>query len=153
MSIRSLTKDRYTAICLSCCLIVIGALSVSGMRKIGSLTTGAKKPALAQTKTPPPVKVITITVTPRGFVPTEITVPEGPYLIDINNRSGIPELDLQLGALNGKKLKESKRLKDKDGRELKSLDWRRLFNLDKGRYTITESSHPGWVVDIQVDKK
>jgi hypothetical protein len=74
-------------------------------------------------------------------------------LIDINNRSGIPELDLRLGALNGKKLKESKPLKDKQGRELKSLDWRGLFNLDKGTYTITESSHPDWVVEIKVDKK
>jgi hypothetical protein len=123
------------------------------MRKIGSLTTSAKNPALTQTGTPPPIKVISITVNPRGFSPSKITVPEGLYLIDINNRSGIPELGLQLGELNNKKLKESKRLKDKQGRELKSQDWRGLFNLDKGTYTITESSHPGWVVDIQVTKK
>ena len=151
--IRSLIKNRYTAICLLCCLCILGALTVYGMRKIGSFTTGAKNPASAQTNTPPPIKVISITVNPRGFNPSKITVPEGLYLIDINNRSGISELGLQLGALNTKKLKESKRPKDSQGRELKSQDWRGLFNLDKGTYTITESSHPNWVVEIQVNKK
>lgn len=153
VTLRSLTQSRYAAFCLLCCLIALVALSVFGMRKIGWATTGASNPPQAQNNLPPPVKVITITVTPRGFEPAEITVPEGPYLIDINNRSGIPELDLQFGALNGKKLKESKPLKDKEGRELKSLDWRGLFNLDKGTYTIKESSHPDWAVEIQVDKK
>jgi hypothetical protein len=122
------------------------------MRKIGSLTARANNPALTQQSTPAPVKVITITVTSRGFDPSEIEVPEGRYLISINNRSEIPDLDLRFGALNARKLKESKRLKDKDGHELKSLDWRGLFNLDKGIYKITESSHPDWSVEIRVEK-
>jgi hypothetical protein len=134
-------------------VIALAALSVLGMRMTGSLTANANNPASAQNKTPPPIKVISITVNPRGFNPSRITVPEGFYLIDINNRSGFPELNLQLGALSAKKLKESKRPKDSQGRELKSQDWRGFFNLDKGTYTITESSHPTWVLQIQVDKK
>jgi hypothetical protein len=97
--------------------------------------------------------VISITVNPRGFNPSRVTVPEGLYLIDINNRSGLSELNLQLGALNSRKLKESRRPKDSQGRELKSQDWRGFFNLDRGVYTVTESSHPNWVLQIQVDRK
>jgi hypothetical protein len=153
LTLRSLINSRYAIVGLLCCLIALVALSASGIRKVGSLTAGANNPAPTQNNTPPPVKVISIAVTSRGFDPSEIAVPEGRYLIDINNRSGIQELDLRFGALNGKKLKESKRLKDKDGRVLKSLDWRGLFNLDKGTYTITESSHPDWVAEIRVDEE
>ncbi len=151
--LRSLTKHRYIAICLLCFLIVLVALSVLGMRRIGLLTTKAENPALTQLRTAPPIKVISVTVNPRGFSPSKVTVPEGLYLIDINNRSGVAELNLQLGTLNAKKLKESKRVKDNQGRELKSLDWRGFFNLDKGTYTVRESSHPNWILEIQVDKK
>ncbi len=151
--LRSSTKNRYIAVCLLCCLIALVTLCVFGMKKIGSPTTSAKSPVSTQTDAPRPIKVISITVNPRGFNPSKIAIPEGLYLIDINNRSGFSDLDLQLSALNSRKLKESKRPKDNQGRELKSDDWRGLFNLDKGTYTITESSHPGWVLEIRVDKK
>jgi hypothetical protein len=134
-------------------LIALGALSAAGMRKARLFTISATNPASAQARTPPPIKVISITVNPRGFNPSRITVPEGLYLIDINNRSGLPELNLQLGALNNRKLKESRRPKDSQGRELKSQDWRGFFNLDRGVYTVMESSHPNWVLQIQVDRK
>jgi hypothetical protein len=90
--LRPLTKNRYIAICSLCSVIALAALSVLGMRMTGSLTANANNPASAQNKTPPPIKVISITVNPRGFNPSRITVPEGFYLIDINNRSGFPEL-------------------------------------------------------------
>lgn len=60
-----------------------------------------------------PVKVISIRVNPDGFSPSDVEVPEGLYLVDINDRTGLPEISVQLGNLNTKKLNEAKPAKDK----------------------------------------
>lgn len=110
--------------------------------------------AIAQTTTnPSPVKVISITVHSDGFSPSDVEVPEGLYLLDINNRSGLPGINVQFGNLNAKKLKEVKPAKDKQGRELKIQDYRGLFNLENGQYTITEANHPKWSLKLKVTAK
>lgn len=111
-------------------------------------------PATAQTTAnPSPVKVISIIVNSDGFSPSEVEVPEGLYLLDINDRSGLPEISVQLGNLNTKKLKEVKPAKDKQGRILKIQDYRALFNLENGQYTITEADHPKWSLKLKVTAK
>ena len=147
-SFRRLSKAGFLSLGL---LILVGLT-------VWALSSGLKRPIspalIAQTKaTPPPVKVVSLTVTPAGFSPTELTLPEGLYLLDINNRSGVAELNLQFGELNARKLKETKPVKDKQGRIVKLQDFRGLFDLQNGKYTITEANHPKWVVELKVTPK
>jgi hypothetical protein len=135
----------------------LGVLVVLGLT-VWALNSGWKRPttslAAAQaTPTPPPIKVVSFTLTSAGFSPAEITIPEGLYLLDINNRSGRTNLNLQFGDLNARKLKETKPVKDKDGRLIPLQDFRGLFDLRNGRYTITEANNPKWIADIKVTQK
>lgn len=100
-----------------------------------------------------PVKVISITVNPDGFSPSEVEVPEGLYLLDINNRSGLLDINVQLGNLNARKLQEVKPSKDKEGHIVKTQDYRGLFSFENGQYTITEADHPKWSLKIKVTPK
>jgi hypothetical protein len=141
-------------------LIVIMTLGVIGLAwstrtwKHTPPVVAAALPVATQTTTnPSPVKVISITVNPDGFSPSDVDVPEGLYLLDINDRTGLPEINVQLGNLNSKKLKEAKPAKDKQGRILKMQDYRGLFSLENGQYTITEANHPKWSLKIKVTAK
>ncbi len=140
----------------------VGVLSLGIMVVIGltvwALSRSWKRPpslsvAAQATPTPPPLKVVSITVTPAGFSPADLTIPEGLYLLDINNRSGVANLNLQFGDLNTRKLKETKPVKDRQGRLLPLQDFRGLFDLRSGKYTITEANNPKWIAELKVTQK
>lgn len=135
-------------------LAVIGLAWSKQTWKSATPIVAAVLPATTQTTTnPSPVKVISITVNSDGFSPSDVEVPEGLYLLDINDRSGLPQINVQLGNLNAKKLKEVKPAKDEQGRILKIQDYRALFNLENGQYTITEADHPKWTLKLKVTAK
>ena len=125
-------------------VLSLGLVMVVGLT-VWALGSGWKRPLfpalVAQTKASP-IKVVSLTVTPAGFSPSDLTLPEGLYLLDINNHSGVADLNLQFGELNARKLKEGKPVKDKQGRILKLQDFRGLFDLPTGKYTISEANHP-----------
>lgn len=133
-------------------MMVLGIIGLAWSRQLWKTpvpTVATEISATVQTTTnPSPVKVISITVNPDGFSPSDVEVPEGLYLVDINDRTGLPEINVQLGNLNTKKLKEAKPAKDKQGRILKMQDYRGLFSLENGQYTITEANHPKWSLKI-----
>lgn len=84
-----------------------------------------------------------ITVQPGGFEPKEITRPAGPFLLLVDNRSGIPDLALQLDHEAGNRLRAVRVARHK-------LDWQEKFDLAPGTYTLTEASNPGWACRITI---
>jgi hypothetical protein len=78
-----------------------------------------------------------------GFEPREITRAAGRFVLFVDNRSGLDEMDLQLSRLTGERVHDVQVPREK-------LDWDELFDLTPGTYLLTEANHPGWVCRITV---
>ena len=87
---------------------------------------------------------IVFTLLPEGFEPAEITLPQGRYLLAVENRTGLAEeVELQLHREDGDKLRE-KRL----GRGKRA--WKEVVELVPGRYVVSEAGHPDWVCHLTI---
>src|SRR5262249_1746317 len=88
-----------------------------------------------------------ITLTPDGYIPSEITRPKGKFLLVVDDRSGLPEtsqkLERLIGEGNGEKLKEAKI------KRTQTL-WTEEQDLPPGEYLLTEAKHPSWKLKITV---
>jgi hypothetical protein len=84
-----------------------------------------------------------ITIHPTGFEPTEITRSKGPFLLAVENRSGLREVDFQLAVERGGNVLRVKRSWER-------LDWNEVVDPPPGRYVLTEVNHPGWSCTITI---
>lgn len=84
-----------------------------------------------------------ITVRSTGFEPAEITRPQGRVFFEVDNRSGLSEINLQLVAEHGNRLHQARVRREQ-------LDWYQELDLQPGRYLLTEADHPGWVCRITI---
>ena len=78
---------------------------------------------------------------PSGFIPSEVNVNAGKYLLVLENRSGEKQLTFTLERENGARMAES----DKDRR-----DWKATVQLSNGSYILSEANHPEWRAVIRV---
>ena len=78
-----------------------------------------------------------MTVRATGFDPPAITRPQGPFVLEVDNRSGLAAVSLRLDGEAGGRLKEVRVPRSR-------LDWRGLLDLPPGRYVLTEAEHPDW---------
>lgn len=83
------------------------------------------------------VEAEVITLLPTGFEPAEITPSSGKFLLQVSNRSGLPEVNLQLEGENGDRRREVNVPRRK-------LDWREVVRLPRGTYLLSEANHPEW---------
>lgn len=102
-----------------------------------------------------------VTITPRGFEPSEVTVPAGRVLLAVDNRSGLREIALELDQETSNRplpvlLKTGVRVDETGQRQVRvsreKLDWRGLNDLQPGRYLLREVEHLGWSCRITVTK-
>jgi hypothetical protein len=84
-----------------------------------------------------------ITILPTGFHPTQIMRPSGKFLLAVENRSGIKQVDLRLNAESGDRLFQVSRTWER-------ADWNEVVNPPPGRYVLTEASHPEWQCVITI---
>jgi hypothetical protein len=103
--------------------------------------------ALADTATPALLTVEQLTLRPTGFYPAALSRPKGKFLLVVNNRAGLEEVDLSLsrevGNNNREKVKGAKVHR-------KLLDWVNEADLQPGSYVVTEASNPNWVCRITI---
>lgn len=93
---------------------------------------------------PPQSSAEIITVTPRGFEPSQISRPAGrPVMLVVNNKSGSSELKLRLQRENGATLGRGQLPR---GRR----QWRMFVNLPAGRYRVVDENRPGVGCDIEI---
>jgi heme exporter protein D len=78
-----------------------------------------------------------ITLLPYGFMPATITRPKSPFVLAVDNRSGLDVMSLQLTRETGNKIHEVIVPGE-------TLDWNKVFDLDLGRYVLSEINHPKW---------
>ncbi|MFN8007376.1 MAG: hypothetical protein U0V70_10200 [Terriglobia bacterium] len=90
-----------------------------------------------------------IALWPSGFEPGTLQRPVGKFLLAVDNRSGIEEIDLELNALvHGAKADRLAQRRSEKG----TPDWSPLIDLPAGDYVLSEATHPDWVLYISIGK-
>lgn len=84
------------------------------------------------------MEVELVTVGRHGFERSAITRPKGRFLLAVDNRSGLKEIDLQIVRENGNRDREMKVPR-------KNPNWRGFVDLPPGNYKLIEAGHPDWV--------
>jgi hypothetical protein len=84
-----------------------------------------------------PLQTELVTITSRGFDPAEITRPRGPFILAVDNRSGLAQVSLSLAVEHARHLKEVRVPREQ-------LDWHGVVDVAPGRYVLTEAEHPDW---------
>ena len=80
--------------------------------------------------------VAIIALQPSGFDPEKIIGLGSPFVLSVDNRTGLEDIVLVLSDPAGNKLREI--------RLLRKRKWKEVINLPSGRYTLTEAGHPDW---------
>lgn len=83
-----------------------------------------------------------ITLRRTGFEPNEITRPAGPFLLAVDNVTGMGEMSFRL--LN----RAGARVRDFPAKGRFRL--RRIVDLPPGKYALIETNHPEWICHIRV---
>src|SRR5687768_5331489 len=81
------------------------------------------------------LEVERITIREWGCEPKQINREAGPFLLIIQNQSGLPEIDLSL-------LEESGHVRNRVPDIRNALTWRQRLELPPGTYSIKETNHP-----------
>jgi len=113
--------------------VVFAAATVSNWAWFPKTTQAERQ--LAATPTLPRLEAELITLTPRGFEPSQITRPQGQFLLAVDNRSGLYEVTFRLDRETGNRLHEM-------SLPTGMLKWRNLVNLPPGNYLLTEARDP-----------
>lgn len=87
-----------------------------------------------------------ITIRTTGFEPSELTRAKGKFLLAVDNRAELEEVQLKLQREGGDKLHDVR-----VPREV--LDWNQIVDLHPGTYILTEANHPDWVCRITITPK
>jgi hypothetical protein len=127
-----------------------GSSLLNSVRSIDHSTTPRGhtiRAAQAVTK-PSPTLLATevVTLSPKGFEPSEITRPADKFFLLISNQSGLRSVNLQLNRLRGARLIEKELPVGKN-------DWRNVVDLPAGQYVISEANHPEWTCAITLTNK
>ena len=78
----------------------------------------------------------------NGFEPKQITRRAGEFLLLIDNRTGLDEIQLRL-----ERVVDRERLRDVSLTK-RAYSWNAMLNLPPGDYALTEVSHPEWTCRI-----
>jgi len=96
-----------------------------------------------ETQTVPRIETELITVYSTGFEPREIKRPAGKFLLDVDNRSELDDLELYLDRQDAGR--------EKSARMRKTAPELRLeLDLSPGVYLLREVNHPNWICRIRI---
>ena len=150
------TRPRRSSVYISASLIVVALVALSAIAA-GARNWLTPRPS-AVTPAPPAhaysspqqgahkrsqMEAEIITITPRGFEPAEITRPKGAFILVVDNRSDLEEVNFRLGREAGDRLKEVRAPREHP-------DWDEVVDLTPGSYVLTEADHPDWLCRINI---
>ncbi len=78
-----------------------------------------------------------VTITPTGFEPHEINRPQGRFILAIDNRSGLEEVQMYVERETGARVHSSLNRKGK-------LAWRDVMDLPQGVYVLRAANEESW---------
>lgn len=84
-----------------------------------------------------------ITIKATGFEPAALSRPAGKFLLDVDNRSEIEEVELRLDRQDGSREK-SARVRST------APEWRGALDLRPGVYILSEANHSSWICRITI---
>ncbi len=114
------------------------ALSASG--SVREFPAGHLNPAPDAKET----RGLVIAVRPAGFVPPEIDLTDGRYVLIVQNQCGIRDLTFRLDREAGERLHEV---------HTTQARWKAAFDLHPGTYVLSVVDHPNWQCLIRVTSK
>lgn len=126
------------------------SLTATQDRKLLALTQSATaiKPArLPGNTTDDGIEAELFTILPSGCEPTELRRPEGKFILAIDNRSGLAEVNLTLTRLSNGRLQHQSRLRKG------ILDLREVVDLKPGVYRLSEANNPNWEARLTITEK
>lgn len=94
------------------------------------------------------VQAVRITIRPTGFEPNEITYPARPFLLAIDNQSGLDQISLQLEQVVAVGPPQSVH---NTVLSLRKSRKREITNLPPGQYVLKEANHPTWLCRITIN--
>jgi hypothetical protein len=119
------------------------AASLNATAKNGGSAVGAPQANSEKRE----MEAVRLTIRPSGFEPSEITLPAKPFLLIIDNKSGLDDINLQV-----KRIKAGHRDKIRETRvSLKQLRKAEITDLPSGQYELTEANHPDWVCRVTIN--
>lgn len=93
------------------------------------------------------IKAVKITIRPTGFEPSEINYPSKPFLLAVDNQSGLGNIQLELLRLShSDRTEKVRQLK----LSLKNVSERQIVDLPAGKYRLSETTHPEWECNITI---
>ena len=141
---------------IALCIVVMIAIATFGFGFRDWLSPKTPTEVIQQqirpeaTTTPIPITVEPLTLTEEGFFPRAFSHPKGRFILAVNNRTRLDELNLVVSRDNGSQGRE----KQKDAKVLhQQPDWNDEFDLNPGDYVITEASNPKWECKITITSK
>jgi hypothetical protein len=141
---------RSSILLITVVMIALIALTINANTWFAKTTIPVEPIAIAaqtQKAQANPVQVELFTLHPHGFEPAQITRPKGRFVLAVDNRSGVGEVQLQLHRVVGND-KQEKVVEKRTSR--KQLDWGQLIDLRPGRYALSEVGHEEWVSFITI---
>jgi hypothetical protein len=94
----------------------------------------------------PVTKVIPVKLTPRGFEPSEVSLPHEDFVLAVTNRSGLLTPTFRLQREQGQSLKDVRLPRGKRG-------FREKLKLPPGTYLLTEAGHAAFSCRIVVSNR
>lgn len=136
----------FTALCLTTA-VAVGARSwLTVAHGTQTPTDSIPQNESARASNSHRAEVVSITITPNGFYPAELTRPSDPFLLQLSNKSGLDEVTVQ-----AHRIQHNERSKVLDiNMMLTSSKKDKPLKLPPGRYELTEASHPNWSCSIVI---
>lgn len=133
----------FFVFCVGCSALAAGVRTyLTPAQAAAEQQEQAVQPAQASSRKTRRVESEIITITPRGFEPTQITRPAGEFILMVENRSGQLS-DLRLAHEAGERLHEMRASREEP-------DWNELMDLHPGHYVLTDANHPAWVCHVTI---
>lgn len=147
LHLRPLTRNRLIIfVGVVCALLTTLATSTRGWFGLVSLSNSSVALSQSDPKSAPLI-VEQLTLRPEGFYPAALSRGKGRFLLAVNNRAGLQDMNISLSRETSSSGRE--RLKNISVSR-KHLDWNEEFDLPPGTYVVTEASNPRWVCRITV---
>jgi hypothetical protein len=98
-------------------------------------------PLTPQGKKDQRLEIEDVTITPDGFEPQQLERTAGPFILSVNNQSGVDALNIRIETERHERFRE-KTL------PLLTPYWRERIDPPPGKYIITEENHPEWTLTV-----
>lgn len=106
------------------------------------------EPTTAQERPAEEPLVVQLTIHPYGFIPSEITVPEGLINLEVVSRVGFPEIPILLER-DAEQYSEKQTLRS-ENHDARRRKWDQSMVLSPGNYTISIPDKPRWTAKVIV---